>query len=195
MTTYAPSYLFEKTPLTFPHYFYLACAISEVSANTKLNAPRYHISFSFQMKAGVTELLYYSMFSECHIMYRIPIISDQNAKFSNVLEFTQQCPFWSFRWSQHQNICWLQCCRTKTNSLFSIAAKTGKLSVWIQRDGSLLVICILACPAAEAGSMSAVVVAVGRIERKLMKGSEGTMTYKPCVPLRRAELNGPVGET
>lgn len=58
----------------------------------------------------------------------------------------------------------------------------------------MLVICILACAAAEAGSISGVIVAVGRIERKFMKGSEGTMIYKPCVPLRRVELNGPAWE-
>lgn len=54
----------------------------------------------------------------------------------------------------------------------------------------MLVTCILGCAAAEAGSMSGVVIAVGRVERKFMKGSEGMMIYKPCVPLRRVELNG-----
>lgn len=86
--------VFKNTPLTFPHCLYLAHAISEVSANAKLNAPRYLISLSFQMKAGVTEVCRIMSCSQrCHIMYRIAIISDQNAKFSNLFEFTQHCPF------------------------------------------------------------------------------------------------------
>lgn len=57
--------VFKNTPLTFPHCLYLAHAISEVSANAKLNAPRYLISLSFQMKAGVHRgLLNHVMFSE-----------------------------------------------------------------------------------------------------------------------------------
>lgn len=58
----------------------------------------------------------------------------------------------------------------------------------------MLVVCILACAAAEAGSMSAIIVAIERIERKFMKGSEGIMIHKPCVPLMRVELNGPAWE-
>lgn len=55
--------------------------------------------------------------------------------------------------------------------------------------------CILACEAAEAGSMNAIIVAGGSIKREFRRGSEGIMIYKPCVSLRRVELNGPAWET
>lgn len=77
--------------------------------------------------------------------------------------------------------------RTKTNSILSFVAKIGKL----KHVNTERVECILACAAAEAGSISAITVAVGRIERKFIKGSEGMMIYKPCVPPRRVEMNGP----
>lgn len=44
----------------------------------------------------------------------------------------------------------------------------------------MIVICILSCAAAEAGIVSAIIVTVGRIETKFIKGSEGIMIYKPC---------------
>lgn len=140
--------MFENTLLTFPHCLYLARATSEVSGNAKLNAPRYLNSLSFQMKAGVTEVCWtMSCSQKCHIMYRITIISDQNAKFSNLFEFTQCCPLWWFSWwHQCQNICQLQCYRTETNSLFSFVAKNGKLKhVYTERIECTSHMCLGLC--------------------------------------------------